>query len=463
MNAPAVVSVTGSGGPNRGFDHRDRGNPPQVWQSLLDGLPELAVPGPGTQILALAAHPDDETLGCGGILALAADRGHPITVIIATDGEASHPASPTHSAGMLAAMRRVEAASAVSVLAPSARLVQLGLPDGHLDASAAALRAAVRDALAPGPAWILSPWEQDRHPDHAACARAVRHVGARRGDCVIGEYPIWAWHWADPGDHGFPVTAMHRVPVGAAAAARRQEALRCYGSQLLPLSGEPGDEAMLGPHVTAHFDRACDVLVDPRGCAGRPDYFQERYAGSDDPWGSGTRWYERRKRDLLLASLPRRRFASAFEPGCGPGHLTTMLASRCDEVLATDAAPRAVALAGAATAALPGVSVAQLDINDAWPQTRYDLVVLSEIGYYVSDLDRLARRISSGLRDDGVVVLCHWRHRAIEHLHAAETVHKAIRRRTGLSLLAAHREEDFLLDVLGVDGISVARADGVLD
>lgn len=445
------------------FDHRDSGNPAEAWRTLLDGLPEGRLPDVDTPIIALAAHPDDETLGCGGILAEAARRGHPVTVIIATDGEASHPESPTHTPDMLARIRRREAAEAVSLLAPGSRLVQLGLPDGQLDRAGAALRAALVDAACGGGALLLSTWEQDRHPDHAACARAARQVAATHPGCLVAEYPIWAWHWADPAGSDLPRAAMTKIPVGTDAVARRRTALHSYRSQVLPLSDRRGDEAVVGPHVTAHFDRPYDVLIDPRGCAGGSEYFSALYAASDDPWGSASRWYERRKRALLLAGLPRERFAAAFEPGCGPGHLTVELGRRCDTVLAVDAASTAVALAAAATAGMPGISVQQLDVRRHWPAMTFDLVVLSEIGYYFADLESLSDRLTAHLRGDAVVVLCHWRHPAVEHLQSAEAVHEAIRRRSRLHPIAEHREQDFLLDVLTVSGTSVARADGILD
>jgi hypothetical protein len=59
------------------------------------------------------------------------------------------------------------------------------------------------------------------------------------------------------------------------------------------------------------------------------DYFAHLYADSDDPWRISTGWYEQRKRALLMASLPRERFAVGFEPGCSNGELTVLLASRC--------------------------------------------------------------------------------------------------------------------------------------
>ena len=74
-----------------------------------------------------------------------------------------------------------------------------------------------------------------------------------------------------------------------------------------------------------------------------PDaYFDEMYAGGDDPWQLSTRWYEQRKYAITLAMLPRRRYRHAFEPGCSIGTLTALLAQRCDRVTAVDVAEAAV-------------------------------------------------------------------------------------------------------------------------
>ena len=72
-------------------------------------------------------------------------------------------------------------------------------------------------------------------------------------------------------------------------------------------------------------------------------YFDAMYGASDDPYAVRTRWYEERKRAVLMASLPRRRYLNAFEPGCGAAELTLQLAERCDSLLASDFSEAAVA------------------------------------------------------------------------------------------------------------------------
>jgi trans-aconitate methyltransferase len=197
-----------------------------------------------------------------------------------------------------------------------------------------------------------------------------------------------------------------------------------------------------------------------------PQYFEEFYAsGGDDPWGFTTRWYEQRKRAITLASLPRPRFRRGLEVGCSIGVLTAQLATRCDELLAVDVAAAAVAQAGERTARLPGVRVEQCSVPQDWPSDEVDLLVLSEVGYYLDlpDLGLLADRAARSLTADGVLVACHWRHQVADYPIRGDDVHQVLRSDPRLALLAAHEEEDFLLDVLmPAPAVSVARATGLL-
>ena len=121
--------------------------------------------------------------------------------------------------------------------------------------------------------------------------------------------------------------------------------------------------------------------------AARHGYFESLYAASEDPYAVQTRWYEARKRALLLAALPQARYRSAFEPGCGIGELTLALAPRCDRLLASDFSARAVATARQRTAGLGQVEVQRQTLPDDWPlepgADRFDLIVLSELGYFL--------------------------------------------------------------------------------
>ncbi len=195
-------------------------------------------------------------------------------------------------------------------------------------------------------------------------------------------------------------------------------------------------------------------------------YFNALYSQNDDPWHVGARWYEERKRNLLLAALPRARFSFAYEPGCGSGVLTAALAQRCDRLLASDFSPTAVQIAARRLAYAPHVEVCRQAVPHDWPEhaeAAFDLIVISEFGYYMpaGDLSELARRTLLSLRPDGCLVLCHWLHPFAERLHETATVHAMFDRQPALSLLARYRDDDFLLEVWSRDGTSVAQQEGL--
>jgi SAM-dependent methyltransferase len=285
-------------------------------------------------------------------------------------------------------------------------------------------------------------------------------VTAGRERTRLFEYPIWFWHVGDP-EHA-PTEFLDGIRLfeyGAAERSIRDQALQVYSSQLEPLSDQPGDEVVLPAGFIAHFDRAEDVLLDvARHPAGAGAYFDDLYRQRADPWDLGSSWYERRKRDAVLAALPRERFGRGLEVGSARGDLSLRLLDRVEELLAIDGAREAVA----ATQARVGTrgQTAQMLIPGDWPPGAFELIVLSEVGYYVADLNELAARIDASLGPDGVLVLVHWRHVAKDHPHTAETVHRTLSRRLPLSRLSSYVDDDFLLDVLARDGRSVAEREG---
>jgi LmbE family N-acetylglucosaminyl deacetylase len=423
----------------------------------------IGLPPASTHIVVLAAHPDDETLGVGGLLAAATRAGHTVTVLVASDGRGSHPTSPTHSPAQLSNIRRVEAVTALAELAPSARLQFLDHPDGELSAYVDQIAEAVTDAIGDDrqDSWLLSTWLHDGHPDHAACARATRSVAAQRERTRLFEYPIWYWHIGTPTKPPAELaTGMRLFGFDGEDAIRRARALASYRSQIGSLSDEIGDEAVLPPGVLAHFDRPQDVLLDvgPHPAADTR-FFDELYAATPDPWDLRDSWYEQRKRACVLAALPRPTFRRAFEAGSARGDLSLGLVDRVAELITADAAAEAVAAARDRLGARAVTN--RMELPAEWPTGRFDLIVLSEVGYYIEDLDGLADRIASSLDDDGVLLMVHWRHVAKQHPLTAETVHLTLRDRLPLTCIVEHVEDDFLLDVLTRDARSVAVRDGV--
>jgi hypothetical protein len=177
-------------------------------------------------------------------------------------------------------------------------------------------------------------------------------------------------------------------------------------------------------------------------------YFDTMYAGSDDPWSFETRWYDRRKYALTLAALPRPRYARAFEPGCSIGVLTEGLAARCDSLLAVDTSAAAVRRTRQRLRAHPQVEVEQWALP-AWPPGSFDLVLLSEVGYYLgpADLRTMLAAAAGSLRRGGELVSVHWRHPVADHPLRGDAVHAAIAELPSLRRLSRVEEDDFLLEV----------------
>ena len=112
-------------------------------------------------------------------------------------------------------------------------------------------------------------------------------------------------------------------------------------------------------------------------------FFDQLYEQNPDPWAFRERWYEQRKRALTLASLPRQHYGSIYELGCANGELSAGLAQRTDRLLCCDAAARAVELAQQRLSHCPNVEVRQSRLPADWASGRFDLIVLSELGYYL--------------------------------------------------------------------------------
>ena len=196
-----------------------------------------------------------------------------------------------------------------------------------------------------------------------------------------------------------------------------------------------------------------------------PGYFDEMYAGSPDPWGFRHRWYELRKRAVTMAALPLPRYARAFEPGCSVGVLTAELALRCDSLVAGDPSEAAVVATRAAVAGHSHVDVRQMCVPGDWPEGTFDLVVLSEVGYYLdgADLATLLERCLTSLRGGATLLACHWRHVVVDYPSTGDNVHRVLGDSPDLHRFVHHLEEDFVLDGWSLGRTpSVARREGLV-
>lgn len=219
------------------------------------------------------------------------------------------------------------------------------------------------------------------------------------------------------------------------------------------------DKTMTAKNTTAK------AFVSVQAANVRPDtpaYFDAMFAASDDPWKFQTRWYERRKRALTLACLPKERFAYGFEPGCANGELTAKLATRCDRLLASDGVDKAVSLARMRLSNCANVEVRKAWVPEDWPQDRFDLIVLSEFLFYLSPqtVEDIARMAQKTLLPGGVIVACHWRHPVSQCLLTGEQVHQQLSACINLTKQCQVVEPDLMLDVWR-DGPSVGAVEGL--
>jgi LmbE family N-acetylglucosaminyl deacetylase len=204
-----------------------------------------------TSAVILAAHPDDEVLGAGGVISLLASAGARLRLVAVTDGEASHPGHGDPAA--LARRRSRERAAALLALGAAAvEVVRLGLPDSALASRDREIVAALRD-LVSGFAACLAPWQGDVHADHEAVGRAAGQVATR-----VFSYPVWMWHWARPADPRVPWHQAVRVPLPPVVANRKRTAIGCFASQLEPRAR--GAEPVLPAGFVDHFTRDYEVL-----------------------------------------------------------------------------------------------------------------------------------------------------------------------------------------------------------
>jgi LmbE family N-acetylglucosaminyl deacetylase len=226
MTAPAVGN--GARFAARPLSHG--GTPTPLWMAWVRSFPRLdlsACPG----LVVVGAHPDDETLGLGGMIGALRDGGVPVSVVSVTDGGAAYPGLSRAERSRLELVRRHELHTAATILGVTDR-VHLGLPDGELTDHEAWLSARLTALLAKHArgVWCAANWRGDGHPDHEAVGRAAL-LAARRTGAVPLQYPIWMWHWALPSDPAVPWSRARAVPLTDLDTKRKQAAAQCFRSQ----------------------------------------------------------------------------------------------------------------------------------------------------------------------------------------------------------------------------------------
>lgn len=231
--------------------------PAAPWATPLRDAALPAAPDPGGPVVVLSAHPDDEVLGVGAWLAQ--QVGRPLHLVVATDGERSHPGSPTVTPERLRTVRRRELATALALLGHrEPRTTHLGLRDADLPADRAPLVRMVRPLLGDA-ALVLAPFEDDGHGDHDVLGAVVREVAP--ASATVWRYPVWRWTRTAPDVDAAWLSGAAVLPSSAAATARKTAALRAFASQLEPWSDHPADQPVVTEALLQHALTAPEVVL----------------------------------------------------------------------------------------------------------------------------------------------------------------------------------------------------------
>ncbi|OWY28827.1 SAM-dependent methyltransferase [Herbaspirillum robiniae] len=182
------------------------------------------------------------------------------------------------------------------------------------------------------------------------------------------------------------------------------------------------------------------------------EHFRSLYASSTDPWHTADSWYEQRKLSILLATLPKPHFSSVYEPGCGNGALTVALAERCDLLIASDFCDEAVRLTLSRVLDSRHVQVVRESLPEQWQaggMPVFDLIVLSELCYYLDDEQlRMIVSLSVGsLLPAGHLLTCHWKRPFEDRQQDTADIHGLFAAHDELHSYAYYEDEEFRLDV----------------
>lgn len=181
-------------------------------------------------------------------------------------------------------------------------------------------------------------------------------------------------------------------------------------------------------------------------------YFDQLYQHDPDPWKFETSEYEATKYAATIAALGAKYYRSGFEIGGSIGVLTTMLAQRCDALLSIDVVETAQQTAIERCQPFPQIRFQLMSVPDQYPDEMFDLVVLSEVGYYWcwDDLKKARGQIINSLEPGGHLLLVHWLLTAPTNPITGDDVHHSFLECSPKPLkhLIAQRTDHYRLDVL---------------
>ncbi len=181
------------------------------------------------------------------------------------------------------------------------------------------------------------------------------------------------------------------------------------------------------------------------------EYFKEVYDANEDPWNFETSEYEAEKYAATIAALPRKQYGNVLEVGCSIGVLTRLLAQKSTRLLATDVSQKALDLAAKRCVDFKNVSFKNLSFQNELPEDQYDLIMISEVAYYLSanDWEAAVGKLYHRMQPDGNIVLVHWLPEVHDYPQTGDEVHDSFEglMKDKMTNVFSSRKENYRIDV----------------
>lgn len=213
------------------------------------------------RICVFAPHPDDEVLGCGGLLQQLAANGNPIVLVHVTNGTQSHPNSPSYPPEKLNSIRPQESIQALKALlgmTNQVTTIALNLTDGKVFDQKAQFYKKLSAIIEPDDI-LVTPFRHDGHPDHEATGQVVTAF-AKHHHLACYQVLIWAWHWAKPDDSRIPWNCATRLDLSADQLQRKSQAIACFKSQITT-DESTGKPPVLSEQAIARISQPWEVYL----------------------------------------------------------------------------------------------------------------------------------------------------------------------------------------------------------
>lgn len=410
--------------------------------------------------LILVPHPDDESLACAGLISILKEQGAEFKIILTTDGSKSHPNSEKFPPERLTQIREEELNKAIKLMyLNTSIIIPYKGPDSKLPARGEdgfeilATRLA-EDLAAFKPDLILVPYELDPHRDHRATWQMLM-AALEKGTTQrpkIWEYPIWLYELAQQADlpklnhDELKFVDVHQYNT------LKQNCIAAHVSQTTRMIDDDPKGFILTAEMISNFTAGQEYFmerkkINPSNTLSE-DYFETLYNSSEDPWNFEKSEYERQKYESSLTAIPPGKYSKALEIGCSIGVFTAMLTPLCGHLTAMDISTTALEKARQRLGNVADVEFQLGAIPNDFPEGDFDLIVMSEVGYYLSMKDLLLTRnlVEQGLNEGGILLLVHWTHFVVDYPLSGDDVHECFKQ-SSLKHLHGSRTADYRIDI----------------